>query len=937
MSVRLWIHPTEIHCQCAPEESKLLEGIGDGVSWDGRRKKFTIPLGPHQLKFLKEKFPNLEVVEGIEYIHRLKHSITNLHQGTQIMSIATEKDLEPIKARDFCKEDRQPLVHQIDGLFYLKNFEGAALFADCGCLAGDSVVRINRAKNSRKITMKEAFYRFHNTWDKSIKSKIRSFKGDHLGLHEVNDIKQSGIKLLFKVTLDNGLFLKATADHEFLTSEGFVELRNLRIGSPVMVDLLRRHQKKKIKKVRTKKGDRRLAVGPFHPYARKQLSHQGSSYSFLLEEHRLVYEAAINSLTVDEFKSATYSGDCSNFRFIDPSLYDIHHINGDHFDNDFSNLVCLSKEDHRKMHTQGKYDNFGHGQPQFSAVVGIVEVGHEMTYDIVCEEPYRNFVANGIVVHNSGKSAMTLWDIENAIQEGRIGKSSALIVGKLMTLETGWESDTYEFTSLNSINLWEPTKSKTVYKEQIEIADHGEKPEGKGKSKSKVVIYKKKEDTPVILRSNKDFNPRRHRKMKQKWKEIKVGEDTVKYGKEYIQEFEVINIRTENMRSKIASKDHNIHIINHESLVKFEDELLKRRYDYIVIDESTVIKNHRSKAFQSLIKIAAWSKYRRVLSGTPSPQGPQDLWSQFFFLDWGVTFGASHSNFISQNFSIFNLEGKDGKFGGRIINPLKPGQKGHMGTFNYIESRLRNRIFRVKLRDCTDLPPLVEMTRTVYLDEVQRKHYDTMEEQMLMELEDGTSIDVTVNVAKVAKLRQITGGFVLNKEKEVKEVSKKNAKLTEFLSLLEEFAPDEKVVIFAEYRAEIDMLRRTLGESAVAIYGGVTDVQKIQAQKEFINNPDKKYIICQPQSAAYGVNGFNKVARYLVFYSLSYQADTIYQAIKRIERTGQIRNMFVYYMIAKDTIDEGIYLSTKNKEATQQLTINVDILKTLKARRKDGK
>ena len=668
MSLKLWIHPTEIHCQCTAEEASKLEGIGDGVNWDGRRKKYTIPFGPHQLKFLKAKFPNLEVVEGIEYIHRLKHSITNIHNSTQAMADAVESDLDVVRNRDFVRPERQPFSHQIDGLFYLGHFEGAALFADC----------------------------------------------------------------------------------------------------------------------------------------------------------------------------------------------------------------------------------------------------------------------------STGKTGMILWDIESAIKEGRIGNSSALVVGKLMTLETGWESDTSEFTSLSALNLWEPSKSKTIYKDQTEIADHGEKPAGKGKSKSKVVFYKKDSDSPVMLRSARDFNPRRHRKMKQKWKEIKVGEEVVKYGKEYIQEFEVINIRTENMKKKIASREHNVHVINHESLINFEKELLARRYDYIVIDESTAIKNHRSKAFQSLIKVAAWSKYRRVLSGTPSPQGPQDLWSQFFFLDWGVTFGASHSNFISQNFSIFELTGKDGKFAGRIINPLRPGQNGHIGTFNYVENRFKDRIFRVKLRDCIDLPPLREMVITVHLDDTQRKHYNDMEEQMMMELDDGSNIDVTVNVAKVAKLRQITGGFVLNKEKQVKEVSKRNSKLIEFLSLLEEFGPEEKVVIFAEYRAEIDILLKTLGESAVAIYGGVTDVKKIEAQKRFIGDPTVKYIVCQPQSAAYGVNGFNKVARYLIFYSLSYQADTIYQAIKRIERTGQTLPMIVYYLIAKDTIDEGIYESTKDKEATQQKTINVDILKYLKVRRNNG-
>ena len=936
MSLKLWIHPTEIHFQCTAEEANSLEGIGDGVNWDGRRKKYVIPFGPHQLKFLKAKFPNLEVIEGIEYIHRLKHSITNLHKSTQSMANAVESDIDTIRAREFIRPDRQPFAHQIDGLFYLDKFEGAALFADCGCLAGDSLVKINRVGGSREITLEKAYHRFHNSWTTTITSKVRSFKKDHIGLQSISDIKQSGVKMVYLLTLENGFNLKATATHEFLTDNGFLALESLSVGSNVMVDTLKRHQKKKNKQSPKIVNTTRFAVGVGHPFARKQMSHQGRSFSYLLEIHRLVYEAGINSMAVEDFKKATYENKVEGLKFVDPKVYDIHHIDHNPNNNAFTNLVALTKLDHKKIHSQDIYSHFGHGKPEYSPVRSIEYFGEEMTYDIVCEDPHRNFVANGIVVHNSGKSAMSLWDIESKVATQRIAPSSTLIVGKLMTLETGWESDTSEFTGLTALNLWEPSKSKTIYQDQVEIADHGEKPEGKGKSKSKVVIYKKDSDVPVMLRSARDFNPRRHRKMKQKWKEIKVGEDFVKYGKEYVQEFEVINIRTENIKRKIATTDHSIHIINHESLIHFEKELMARRYDLIVFDESTAIKNHRSKCFLSLIKIASLSKYRRVLSGTPSPQGPQDLWSQFFFLDWGVTFGASHSNFISQNFSIFELTGKDGKFAGRIINPLKPGQNGHVGTFNYIESRLRNRIFRVKLRDCTDLPPLVESIRTIFLDETQRKHYNDMEEQMLIELDDGTSIDVTVNVAKLGKLRQITGGFILNKEKQVKEVSKKNSKLIEMMSLLEEMGPEEKVVIFAEYRAEINEILKALGTAAVAIYGGVSDVKKIEAQKRFADDPTIKYIVCQPQSAAYGVNGFNKVSRYLIFYSLSYQADTIYQAIKRIERTGQKRSMIVYYLIAKDTIDEAIYQSTKDKEATQQKTINVDILKYLKDRRTNG-
>lgn len=929
MTPTLTVEHDKMIFECSFEESHKMFKV-KGSEFSKRLKKFVVPLGSEQLKSLKEEFPNLEVLSGVEYIHRLKGSIQNLHSSTGFMNNAGESDLEEIKKAEY---KMTPYRHQYEGLYYLDKFHGGALFADCGCLAGDSLVKINRAGGSREVSLEAAFYKFHNVWTQTITSKVRSFKKDHIGLQSISDIKQSGVKMIYLLTLENGFNLKATATHEFLTDRGFLALESLSVGSRVMIYSLRKHQKKKERKDIVKKGDKRLAVGEWHPYARKQMSHQGKSFSYLLEEHRMIYEAGINGLQVAEFKAATYNNSIEGLNFIDPAIYDIHHIDGDHYNNTFSNLVCLLKSDHKKIHSSDNYLHFGHGEPEYSLVRSIEYAGEEMTYDIVCEDPHRNFVANGIVVHNSGKTAMSLWDIEAKIRTKKVKKSTTLIVGKLMTLETGWENDTVEFTGLSTLNLWEPSKSKVELGEKIVLEDHGEKPPGKGKSKSKVVIYDRKKNAPVILRGASDFKPRKHIKYKQSWKEVLVDGESVKYGEETLREQTTLNIRFDNIVKKIATRDHDIHIINHEGLIMFEEELIARGYETIIFDESTAIKNPRSKCFGALIKIAALSKYRRILSGTPSPQGPQDLWSQFFFLDWGVTFGPDYDTFVEEHFDKIKLGSHEaGTFSGYMIKPFLNGDKGRVGTFEYVESRLRNRIFRVKLRDCVDIPPLVESIRTIHLEESQMRHYRDMENQMLIELEDGSSIEVSVDIAKVAKLRQVTGGFVLNKDKQVKEVCKKNNKLNDMLSLLSEVG-DEKVVIFAEYRVEIAEILKKLGDKAVAIFGGISDTGKIESQKRFLNDPSVKYIVCQPQSAAYGVNGFNKVSRYLIFYSLSYRADTIYQAIKRIERAGQKRSMIVFYLIAKDTIDEAIYQSTKDKENTQQKTIDVEILKRLKANR----
>lgn len=514
-----------------------------------------------------------------------------------------------------------------------------------------------------------------------------------------------------------------------------------------------------------------------------------------------------------------------------------------------------------------------------------------------------------------GKTAITLWDIENHYKQKTIQKSSVLIVGKLMTLHSGWYEDTLKFTDLNPLVIWEPGKIKQEKKSIYKEMDHGEKPPGKGKSFNET-LYLHKSGSVAILSSARAYNPKKHIKILRNWKQ--VGE--LKYGKETWFEVTPRNIRNENMIKKIKSTDYDVHIINHESLVALKDVLSERNYELIVIDESTVIKNPKAKITNALYHIAFNTIYRRILSGTPSPQGPHDLWSQFYFLDRGLTFGPDYNNFLESYFDVIEMGSKTkGTFKGVKIQ-LSPTKN----TLGYIHKQLKDRIFRCRLEDCVDLPPLTRSKLDVHLTPEQQRHYNTMSESFFSEI-NGVRVTVNIALAKIGKLRQITGGFLLAPDGKVLKVSERNPKLDVLLDFLSQIDSTEKIVIFAVYRCEIELLLKTFSDQAVAIYGGTNSVKQIEAQEKFKKDPKIRFIICQPQSAAYGVNGLT-VSRYLFFYSIDTRADCNYQAIKRIQRTGQQRTMFVYYLIARGTYDDIAYKAIYKKDKVQQDTINQEIL-----------
>lgn len=531
----------------------------------------------------------------------------------------------------------------------------------------------------------------------------------------------------------------------------------------------------------------------------------------------------------------------------------------------------------------------------------------------------------------TGKTGMTLWDIEHKYRRNLIKPSSVLVMGKLMTLHTGWYEDVVEFTPHRSCVLWLPD-SKNEYEtvESIVVEDYGPKPEVKGKSKN----YEKKEiynqsDKRVILKSSRDFKEGEHIYKIRKWRELEGH----KYGQETLTTVRIVNIRSKNIGEKILSDTSDIHIINHEGSNLFHKELELRGYEYIAVDESTCIKNPESQIFQNLLNISKKSKYRRVLSGTPSPQGSQDLWSQFYFLDGGLTLGPSYDEFLHKNFKKITYE-VESKIANRRPKQLhkyvnrKDGDQGLPGTTKVMESLLHNRIFTVKLRDCIDLPEAKDKIVYSYLSGELETHYNQMKEALFIELENSI-IEVSVALAKIGKLRQICSGFIIDKAGEVVSLTKNNPKMNILKSIIEEIGEEEKVVIFAVFRNEIEMLISYFGpKKCRAIYGGVSSESKIQAQRDFVSNKDITYLICQPGSAAYGVNKLT-VARHMVFFSVDFRFDFDYQARKRIERDGQTQNIFFWYMLTKGKICEAIYKNVIAKGKDQNVILDIGSVKNL--------
>lgn len=289
--------------------------------------------------------------------------------------------------------------------FIASNDGSAIVEAVAGCLSGDTEIRLHRTGRGFGMPLEKAYLRFNNldnhpknNWDSTKPTFVRSFNGKTIRLHSIQDVVESGVKEVFKMTLTNGLSIKATFKHKFMTKNGFIKLKNLELGMhEIMCDVLHATS---TGSAAPKRHDPMIRGLIYHPYG----ATDARGVAKRIAEHTAIYEANMNKITLDEYIDIlkTSSNKSKSLKFVDSSKYDIHHKDFDHTNNSIGNLEIMLRNVHKKLHAN--YGNFNQGIPKYCKIKSIEPIGEEMTYDIICHDPHRNFVANGMVVHNSGKT-----------------------------------------------------------------------------------------------------------------------------------------------------------------------------------------------------------------------------------------------------------------------------------------------------------------------------------------------------------------------------------------------------------------------------------------------------------------------------------------------------------------------------------------------------
>ena len=282
------------------------------------------------------------------------------------------------------------------------------LEAPVGCLAGETMIGTNRGGKGHRFRLDEIVHRFNggriprgrscSYWDRSIPTLVQTATDDLMRLGTLEAAYESGIKETFTLTTKSGRSIRATATHPFLTLDGWAELGDLRPGDAVRVVGERKRGARK-----KKPSYKIIGNLPHHPFSVSQ-GHRERWFEATVPEHRLVAEARLNSVSVTEIISRCRHGGIDGLVFLDPSEFHVHHIDHDVRNNDPENLEVLTATEHRQLHGQGSHLANVAFPIENDLIESITKYGEEPTYDLTMASEPHNFIANGFVVHNSGKT-----------------------------------------------------------------------------------------------------------------------------------------------------------------------------------------------------------------------------------------------------------------------------------------------------------------------------------------------------------------------------------------------------------------------------------------------------------------------------------------------------------------------------------------------------
>ena len=346
--------------------------------------------------------------------------------------------------------------------------------------------------------------------------------------------------------------------------------------------------------------------------------------------------------------------------------------------------------------------------------------------------------------------------------------------------------------------------------------------------------------------------------------------DWLEHFKTYYSEYTIKDL-TKNKVFNEGTNGKYIGVVNYD-IVYRRDNLKKLQHFTLMLDESSVISNEKTKRSKAILKMGADNVI--LLSGTPVSGKYEKLYSQCKLLGWKITKKEFYERYIiTRDFQRPNLP-----FAIKLVVGYK--------NVEDLKNQLRlHGAFFMKADEAISLPK----QNFIRITCEQIPEYKKFRKDRIVTI-DGKEIVGENTLTRMLGERQLCSQY--NKHK-----------LQAFKDLLND--SDDRFIVFYNFTAEKDILARLVERPISLVNGEIRDLENYE-------KCDNSVTFIQYQAGAKGLN--LQKANKIIYFSLPLSCENYMQSQKRIHRIGQDKPCFYYILETENSIDRKILQALNRQE-----------------------
>ena len=360
-------------------------------------------------------------------------------------------------------------------------------------------------------------------------------------------------------------------------------------------------------------------------------------------------------------------------------------------------------------------------------------------------------------------------------------------------------------------------------------------------------------------------------------------------------------------RRDALAQTADLYVINRENVGWLVDELLGRwPFPIVVIDELSSFKNQQAKRWKALRSVRGRIKRIIGLTGTPRPNGLEDLWPEIYLLDGGVRLGRTVSAF-RQRYLVPE------RTNGHIVYSYRPRE----GAEAEIYDKISDICMSIRKEDVLSLPGQIYEDVEITAPPSLIKQYKQFERDKVLEcMDDDGEIIAGSSAALTNKLLQFANGAIYDIDGQVHEIHR--LKLDALEELLEAAGGDSVLALY-NYQHDRDRIMERI------------DCRLLDTPEDMDawNRGEIPVAIAHPASIGHGLN-LQDGGHIIVWFGLTWSLELYQQANERLNRPGQKHVCQVYHLMLKGTHDKRVLESLQRKDVGQAAAIEALRLEIIK-------